>query len=191
MKIKNLDKTIDNLKQIRSTLLQEVEKVFIEDSLRWIAKQAERNLNRRTNGYNSSDARDWNFTYNPSTHTGKLENNDPNSAAIEFGIGRYAKNHPAKNVQVAQSEGYQFDVPSEHKDDQGRWVFYDEKTGLLIGFRIVIDDKGKKKRERYFSGYKGKSFLFDAFSSYHSKQIWVQKYNKAFDKVMSKHFKKV
>lgn len=179
----SVNKVINNLTRIKKALQKDIEKRFIHESLIWIANRANAILEQRTTGYHSSNAREWEYTYDQATHSGRLENKDMNSAAIEFGIGRYGKNFQSNNSSAARSAGWEWDVPSQYKDDNGCWVFKD-KNGNLIGLRTIINENGQKQQERYFNGYQGKSFLFDAFIEYKDKEIYKEIYQKAFDNII-------
>lgn len=169
--IKGLDKVINNLKAIKKSSV-EIDTLFIRKSLIWIGNTANTNLDSRTKHFWGSEARNWNLkiyaTY------GILENQDMNSASIEFGIGKTGGELFNEITWVAREEGYQYDVPSAYKDDEGRWTFQDARTGIWV---------------RNFSGYKGKSFLYDAFISYMQSNIWVTLYQEAFDEVMRRIIK--
>ncbi len=182
--IKGVDEVIHNLKLVRSKILTDIEEMFLRNSVTWIANRANNLLDQRTSGFHSSNAREWRLIYNKNTHSIRLENQDPNSGAIEFGIGRYALNNPANNSSVATSEGWKWDIDTEYKDDNGCWVFKD-KSGNLIGLKYIIDENGKKEKVRYFDGYKGKSFLYDSFIEYKDKGMYNIFYQDAFNQVMS------
>lgn len=171
---KSVHKVISNLKKVKK-LQSKIRYWFIKYSFTWIKNRANKLLNQRTNGYNSSNARSWEMkiydTY------GIMNNLDPNSGAIEFGIGikgQQGPNTKAKNdVRIIASEnGYKYNVPSDSKDDSGGWSFY-----LPDGTYI------------YTHGYGGKSFLYDALMEYKQKNIAIEMYKKAFDKVMGGNFK--
>lgn len=162
--IKGVDKIIDNLQRIKKSS-KNINYLFIDKSLNWIKTQANKNLDARTNGYDSSNAREW--TKKIYQNKGTLENNDMNSASIEFGIGRVGATRSLSNV-VALENSYEYDRPSQYKDDNGYWTFMDNNTGIYITTR----------------GYIGKSFLYDAFAEYMMNKHWVELYNEAFDEIM-------
>ena len=163
MAIKGLNKVIKNLGNVKKALANDVDPLFIRKSLEWISFQANTNLDNRTSHFWGSDARSWNYKIYQTF--GILENQDMNSASIEFGIGRVGANNPQR---VAIEQNYQYDKPSQYKDDNGNWTFQDARTGIWVRF----------------NGYEGKSFLYDAFMDYMQGRIWVQLYQQAFDEVM-------
>lgn len=179
MAIKGLNKVINNLKNVRKALKNEIDKRFISLSLDWISFKANQNLDENTSGIWGSNARSW--TKKIDKTRGILENNDMNSASIEFGIGRKGAHIPKS---VAQEVGFEYDKPSEYKDDNGRWIFYDEKTEIWVGLKFTIDENGNRKAFRTFNGYIGKSFLYDAFMEYKQNRVWVTLYQQAFDEIM-------
>lgn len=168
MAIKGIKKVKQNLQNIKKALNNDIDVLFISKSLDWIKQKANANLDIRTQRFWGSEARLW--TKKIYKTYGILENQDMNSASIEFGIGRFGANSPHP---IAQSQNYEYDVPSQYKDAFGRWTFQDTRTGIWITF----------------SGYEGKSFLYDAFVEYMSRNIWVQKYQEAFDEIMKKVIK--
>lgn len=163
MAIKGLNKVLNNLQNIKRTINNDIDVLFIDLSLEWIKEKANSNLDKRTQHFWGSDARNW--TKNIYKTYGILENQDMNSASIEFGIGR--KGNISGAIQdVARKEGWEYDVPTTYKDNNGRWSFQDVRTGIWVNG---------------FSGYEGKSFLYDAFIEYMQNRVWVSLYQKAFD----------
>lgn len=166
---KSINDVIKRLKLIQRNA-DRVDYWFFDFSLRWIKNRANDLLDQRTNGYKSSNARDWKI--NIYDHNAILENKDMNSGAIEFGIGikgQQNANLKAKNDPriVAQENNYVYNQSSKYKDDTFGWTFQ-----LPNGNYI------------YTHGYGGKSFLFDAFMEYLSKNMHNIFYQRAFDKVM-------
>lgn len=159
-------KTISKLYRIKQAFSNnEISLLFIEKSLHWIADKANKNLDERTHHFWGSDARSW--TKKIYSTFGILENNDMNSASIEFGIGRVGATRSVENFSALENS-YEYDKPSEYKDENGYWTFKDARTGLWV--RI--------------NGYVGKSFLYDAFSEYLMNKIWVELYKQAFDTII-------
>ena len=166
--IKSINNVISKLKKIQNRF-DKINYWYIRYSLNWIKNRANTLLDQRTNGYNSSNAREWNvFIENG---VGKLENADPNSGAIEFGIGIIGSqggNSKAKNDPriVAMENNYQYMV-NDHSQTNWGWTFQ-----LPNGQYI------------YTRGYGGKSFLFDSLMEYINMGKAYEFYQKAFDKVM-------
>ncbi len=163
--IRNLNVVINNLKLIKKSK-NLIDMTFIDIALDRIKDRANNLLDQRTEHFWGSDARSW--TKNVTAHRGILENNDMNSASIEFGIGTIGAMGSLEEVGQLMQE-YKYNVPSEYKDDFGRWSFTDERTGIYLS---------------NFSGYIGKSFLYDTFTEYMQDRLWVEDYKIAFDRVM-------
>ena len=166
---KSIHQVVSKLKKIKKAQIS-INYWFIKYSFNWIKKEANKKLNKRTRGYNSSMARQWKM--NIYATYGMLENLEPNSGAIEFGIGIVGQQNTDKRAvndvrQVAKENGYMYNMPSDSKDDTGGWLFY-----LPDGTAI------------YTHGYGGKSFLYDTLIEYKDKKIYLEMYQKAFDKVM-------
>ena len=167
MSFKGLDKVITNLQKIKKASV-DIDELFIRKSLEWIATEANKILDTRTKHFWGSDARQWNYKIYRTF--GILENQDMNSASIEFGIGRVGLYHPNTSSELA-TPNYEYDRPSQYKDSAGNWTFKDARTGIWV---------------KDFKGYEGKSFLYDAFVNYMQNRIWVKLYEEAFDEIMRK-----
>ena len=84
--IKNLDKTINNLRQVKRPIIMMFFFICLLICLDWISNRANQILDTRTKHKYGSDARSW--TKKIYGTFGYLENKcDMNSGAIEFGIG--------------------------------------------------------------------------------------------------------
>ena len=166
---KGLDKVITNLKNVRNAIQNDVNYMFISKSLDWISLKANRFLDRKTHHFFGSDAREW--TKKIYSTFGILENNDMNSASIEFGIGRIGASNP---LPEAIANGYEYDKPSSYKNADGYWTFQDVRTGMWLTIK----------------GYEGKSFLYDAFCEFMLNRIWVKIYEQCFNRVMRRVIKK-
>lgn len=163
--IKNLNSIINKLKQIKKSKSL-IDHTFMDIALDRIITRANSILDTRSQHIYGSNARSWTKTIY--RNHAILENNDMNSAAIEFGIGIVGELSSVEEVKQLTKK-YKYNVPSEYKDDQGRWSFRDANTGIFF---------------RDFSGYVGKSFLYDTFVEYMQNKLWIEDYQRAFDKVM-------
>lgn len=168
--IKNLDKTIKNLKKVRNSIENKIFSLFIKKSLIWIRDRAinilESKLSFSPNwfGTNVTNVSSWSIRQ-ISAKSFVLENNYENSAAIEFGIGVKGQENPH---ELAQENGYEYNQYSESKDLNGTFTFTDQND--QVWYR--------------FSGYVGKSFLYDSLMEYKQNDIWKQIYQQAFDEIM-------
>lgn len=166
---KSINQVISRLKKIQKRQ-GKINYWFFRYSLNWIKNRANTLLDQRSNGYNSSHAREWNIIIYENSAI--LENQDPNSGAIEFGtgiVGKYLKDPKARNDPhiPAQENNYQYNVESASKND-GYWTYKLPFNEMYITTR----------------GYGGKSFLFDSLMEYKHKNLAFKFYQKAFDKVM-------
>ena len=76
-----------------------------------------------------------NGDFDPTTGTGYVRTDLPYAKYVEFGTGviGQASPHP-----VAGEQGWQYNIPTEHKDEHGFWTYYNERTGRFHstqGFR--------------------------------------------------------
>ena len=165
MAIKGLNNVINNLQKVKNAINKDVDIKFISLSLDWIKEKANSNLDKNSQHFWGSDARNW--TKKIYKTYGILENQDMNSASIEFGIG--IKGNISGTIQdVARKEGWEYNVPTIYKDGQGRWTFHDARRDMWVTI----------------NGYEGKSFLYDAFIEYMQNKIWVTLYQQAFNEIM-------
>lgn len=163
--IKNVNVVINKLKKIKNSKTL-IDYTFMDIALDRIIARANSILDTRTQHIYGSNARSWTKTIY--RNHAILENDDLNSAAIEFGIGIVGEMSSLEEVKQLTKE-YKYNMPSEYKDDMGRWSFTDKNTGIFF---------------KDFSGYVGKSFLYDTFVEYMQDRLWVEDYQRAFDKVM-------
>lgn len=171
MSIKGLNKVINNLENIKNSLYQ-VNELFIDLSFDYIINYANNLLDKRLkNEYQTfgSVVKEWDK--NIKGNTGILTNKDDNSAAIEFGIGIVGEHNPHND---SDNSGYKYNLPSDSKDENGNWTFYEPTLNLFIKT----------------SGYEGKSFLYDSLMYYKDNKIYHQLYETAFDTIMKKVIKK-
>ena len=165
-----INKIVSKLKAVKINQ-DRINYLFFRYSLNWVKNRANTLLDQRTNGYYSSMAREWDIIiYN---NVAKLENKDPNSGAIEFGvgiIGKYLKDPQSRNAPhvPAQENGYQYNVDSPYKDKDGYWTYYLPNMDMYIRTR----------------GYGGKSFLYDSIVEYIQTEKYKMFYEQAFNKVM-------
>lgn len=166
--IKNVINNLMTIEKKQDKILS----VFLNLSYDYIVEKAIETLMPRLN--NEPDLFDTNIT-NPSgwekiiTNFGKgiiIQAIDDNSASIEFGIGIEGKKIPHV---LANQVGYEYDVPSQSKDEFGRWTFLEKNT---------------QKWYVKYSGYDGKSFLYDTFIDYFYSDKWVELYDLATQKVL-------
>ena len=178
--ISGINQVINNLRKVRNAINNDINSLFITKSLEWIRDRAIEILKTKlsfqpnwfgtevTTSVTQKENGDITGTWvikQISKNSYILENTYENSASIEFGIGIVAEENPHV---VAEEVGYNYNVPSIDKDISGAWTFKDQNEQIWYRFR----------------GYEGKSFLYDAFMEYKQNNIWVKKYQEAFDEIM-------
>ena len=183
--ISGINQVINNLRKVRNAINNDINSLFITKSLEWIRDRAIEILNTRLSNpantfqTNVTDLSTW-IIKQISKNSYILENTYENSASIEFGIGLVGQENPHNWAEEAH---YEYNLPSDSKDENGCFVFKDKATGRTIGLKKELQN-GKYVLVRYFSGYEGKSFLYNAFMEYQQNNIWVKKYQEAFDEIM-------
>lgn len=144
-------------------LIKIVNEQFIIESLEWIRDKANDNLENRV-GYfaGTLNLREyWQIT-KTSDDTYELRNTNEKGAYVEFGTGivGYGSHEKADEVR------YEYDV---NNHGAFGWNWYNEKDGYLV--------KG-------FTGYEGKSFLWDAFFDYYSNGEFAKIYERIYRQII-------
>ena len=163
---KSIEKAINKLRFIRKTLPL-VNREFMKESLNWIKERANFYLNEKV-GYfkgsaNISDS--WNITPSNSKYGGKayqLINDNKFVAYVEFGTGIVGKNEPHKK---AEETGYEYDVNGHEENGWNFRVNFNNTWHIFNGF----------------TGYEGKSFLYDAFFDYFHLGKWKEIYQEIYN----------
>lgn len=167
--IKGLDEVLRKLNNLANSQIA-IRRLFFEKTAIWITEQANAILITRLNNtldtFDShvTESWEWEITDDKVTITNAYDN----SASIEFGIGVVGQAHPHDE---ANNAGYIYNVASPSKDDLGRWSFEEPAT-----------------QQWYFkySGYEGKSFLYDALVEYYFQNVWGKLYEQAFAEIFKK-----
>lgn len=173
--VKGLNQVVNKLNNLKNSQLI-IRRLFFEKTANYIINQAtEILLTRLDNPLNTFDSdivdkdspnRCWDIDYTDNKVT--ITNKFDNSASVEFGIGVVGQNSPHSE---ASNAGYVYNVASPAKDTLGRWTFIEQNTGQLY-FK--------------YSGYKGKSFLYDSLVEYYFQKMWGKLYEEAFAEVFKK-----
>lgn len=167
--IKGLDEVLRKLNNLANSQIA-IRKLFFEKTSDWIIKEANAilisRLNNIENTFNSHVTESWEKEITDDRVV--ITNTYDNSASIEFGIGVVGQTHPHDE---ANNAGYIYNVASPSKDDLGRWTFKEPVT-----------------QQWYFkySGYEGKSFLYDALVEYYFQNMWGKLYEQAFAEIFKK-----
>lgn len=147
---------------------KEIDILTIQYSFDWIIEKANTLLDaRKTNDFdpNTLIRESWNtqIEFQANRVVGRLTNTAEEAVWAEFGIGEVGQNTP--HVK-SQEVGYQYNI-GDKIDEDGYWTFQ-LPNGRFLTFR----------------GYIGKSFLYSAILEYRIQNIWLKKYQQAFDKVI-------
>lgn len=168
MKI-NIELNQKSIKEAKRQLLQ-VKKVvplmtrdFLEDVAMWVIERANLHLNNSDIGENVKiDIRNgWVYNFTP---TGiQITNSTEKAVFVEFGVGIVGQeqSHPQANA-----EGYEYNVDSPAKDDDGSWRFFSNEADLDIPKSAIdwgVYGKGDSKRMKiYTRGAKGVWYAYNA-----------------------------
>lgn len=168
MKI-NIELNQKSIKEAKRQLLQ-VKKVvplmtkdFLEDVAMWVIERANLHLNNSDIGENVKiDIRNgWVYNFTP---TGiQITNSTEKAVFVEFGVGMVGQGqaHPQ-----ASAEGYEYNVDSPAKDNDGSWHFFSNEADLDIPKSAIdwgVNGKGDSKRMSiYTRGTKGVWYAYNA-----------------------------
>ena len=122
----------------------------------------------------------WSYTVKNGVAT--LINNYQKAVYVEFGTGIVGEENPHK---MASSAGYEYNVDSPYKDEQGRWTFYADLEELDLPIKgddradITYFNEPNRNSTRMLirtSGAPATMFVFNAIlrfkSEKHGKTLW-------------------
>lgn len=138
---------------------------FLRESLIWIRDRANYYLDQRTGDFKGTTnvAKSWEINVIDNNHY-ELRNTNINGAYVEFGVGLVGKENPHKK---AKDENYEYDVNNHGKKG---WTWTNEEIGVTM---------------YGFEGYKGKSFLYDAFFDYKRNLVYKEIFYSIFKKILN------
>lgn len=146
----SINNAISRMRKLEKRIY-EVQRRFIIRSLEWIRDRANELLRERVYNFpNTANIKDGWKIEQLSKDDWRLVNENPLAGYVEFGVGLTGELSPHKS---AGEVNYQYDV--NNHGEKG-WNWYNEDIGVGM--------KG-------FTGYKGKSFLYDAFFEYQYEDI--------------------
>lgn len=146
----SVNNAIDRMRKLEKRIY-EVQKRFIKKSLEWIRDRANELLKERVYNFpDTANVKDGWKIIQISKDEWQLVNENPLAGYIEFGVGLKGQLSPHKS---SSEVNYQYDI--NNHGEKG-WNWYNENLGLFM--------KG-------FTGYEGKSFLYDAFFEYQYEDI--------------------
>lgn len=141
---KSVDSAIKQLQQIKKTLETTITTEYLQESLYWIKERANEYLDDRTYAFPDSANISQYWVIEPISNTRwRLRNTNKIATLVEFGTGMVGgmDEHP-----LANEENYQYDVNNHGEEGWDFFFYYD----------------GEKYDYKNYTGYKGKSFLYDA-----------------------------
>ena len=144
-------------------VLPQMQRELLEDVALWIINRANMHLNNSDIGENVKiDIRNgWTYYFN---ETGiKIENTTEKAVFVEFGVGivGQSNSHPQ-----ASAEGYEYNVESKAKQDDGSWHFFSNEADLDLPRSAIdygLNGKGTQNRMAiYTRGAKGVWYAYNA-----------------------------
>lgn len=168
LSVSSLENAIKELKQIKSNI-RNINREIIKESLSWIQNRANKYLEERVGKYpNSANVgMDWHIKLIKDNKGGNFEyqliNKNDLACFVEFGTGLVGSEEEHK---LAEKLNYQYDM-NNHGEDGWEFAFeYGDKFYYYVAFK----------------GYKGKSFLYDAFFDFYYLEQWKKICQKVYDK---------
>lgn len=140
-----------------------MQKDFLEDVAMWLINRANMHLNNSDIGENVKiDIRNgWVYNFTP---TGvQIINSTEKAVFVEFGVGVVGQSqaHPQ-----ASAEGYEYNVESKSKQDDGSWHFFSNEADLDLPKSAIdygLNGKGTQNRMAiYTRGAKGVWYAYNA-----------------------------
>jgi hypothetical protein len=174
----SIKEAIKQVEEIKKKISNELPRVFLLKCVEWIKITAISNLDLTDL---SSDVvkeveNGWQTEFVASNIV-RLINTADRATYLEFGVGSVGKQ---QSHSKAGELGYEYDVPSSHKQADGTWKFYIDKNDgvdLNVGFYTVHYTKGQKK-EIVTKGSPANMFLFKAIKEFETtgiyKLLWKQ-----------------
>lgn len=170
--IKNAIKQLNAIKKLVPTMQQE----FLMKVARWITDRANTYLMSSDLGSIVKDQIRGSWSYEPTENGVKIVNNAqkqvtnfgtvPLAVLVEFGVGVVGQSQAHPN---ASAEGYEYNVDSGHKSEDGSWQFWlnsDERDLPMNAFTDfgTYDDhrKGGKRMVVTTRGAKGVWYAYNA-----------------------------
>lgn len=146
----SIDNAIKRMYKLQNRIY-EIQRRFIKRSLEWIRDRANELLKERVYNFpDTANVKDGWKIIEISKDIWQLVNENPLAGYIEFGVGLKGK---LSQHKAASDVNYQYDV---NNHGESGWNWYNEDLGVGM--------KG-------FTGYKGKSFLYDSFFEYQYNDI--------------------
>jgi hypothetical protein len=159
-----------------------MKKELIEKCAYKIVELANKNLSILDIGENVKDKimSSWHFE-KVGDHF-KIINTEQKSVYVEFGTGIVGQQQPHHK---SKESGYEYNVESLYKDEQGRWTFYQNLKDLDLPTDYSEDriyfHEPKRNSERMLirtSGAPASMFVFNAIiefrENYYAKKIWEE-----------------
>lgn len=157
--IQEATKQLLYVKKILPTLTRD----FLQDVAMWLINRANMHLNNSDIGENvKTDIRNG-WTYNFTASGIKISNSADKAVFVEFGVGvvGQSESHPR-----ASAEGYEYNVDTSAKQDDGSWHFFTDEANLdLPKSAINWGTYGKGVDNRlsvYTKGAKGVWYAYNA-----------------------------
>ena len=163
---KSISNAIKQIQQVKKTLQNETTTVFLTRCLNWIRTRANEyldmfNIDQRT----ISDIKS-NWEANVVGNVGTLINKSYKAVFVEFGVGAIGATSPHPN---APHENYEYNVPSDKKDRDGKWRF---KVDEDYGVDLIAGYYSKKENTITTSGSPSTLYLYNAMMDLISSGIY-------------------
>lgn len=168
---KSYKDAISKIVELRDKTLPKMRQEFLKRVCEKIIELARGNLIFAEIGFLVKDEISYSWEYEIIGDKAKIINTSDKAVYIEFGVGATGgeKPHP-----MASESGYEYNVPSPHKNIDDTWLFYSSSDESLD---IEFDNIYARNEHWIMTrGQKGYMYLFNAVEDFKSngyaKEIW-------------------
>ena len=175
---KSIANAIKQIKAVQKKIQKDLPRVYLQKCVEWIKFNANANLKAH---YISLDIvekieNSWVTEYISNNHI-RLINTQDTAPYLELGVGIVGQEN---KHSASTSAGYKYNIPTEHKKEDGSWRFYleeGEDIDLNVGtYNVSYTQSGKKKVVT--KGSPANMYLFKAIKSFETsgayKNLWKQ-----------------
>lgn len=161
--VRSIEDGIKKIKELKR-LFGVIEKEFMIESLHHIRDKANSYLDERVYAFpNSANVKDYWVIESSGLNKWTLRNTYEISTLIEFGTGIAGQQNPHKQADDAN---YEYDVNNHGSKGWSFKFYYD----------------GVEYDYKNYTGFKGKSFLYDAFYDYFYHKEYITIYKRVYSK---------
>ena len=160
---KSLQRAMQEIRKIQWKLIKQIPNAFIERCLKWVKTRANSYLSYTPMSVEvTQDIKDsWHIEIK--NNVGKLTNDSNKAVFVEFGVGMVGQSHPHPK---ASEENYEYNVKTNYKHSDGKWVFNaeDKENGIDLnqGYFYIYQRENSGKVVALTKGSPSNMYLYNA-----------------------------